>query len=260
MKLGKRWRIVLIASFLAFFMEYSLRGISVFIARPRMAVFVLLNYVIYIALMEELIGRFKLNDSQAWVVAAFFGILQVLGISHIYYPPFIFGINLPLLLINNVVWWPTLQTIFAFYIARRITPDVDRTRPMLSTFGVVSFFILYLLVLASWRMLAAQPTTAWQLMILVTLGCFFGVVSLMAIRTNIKIGVKVLPFARDKVLDTIAVIMTVFLTILFVTPSTAASAKALRNPATGRSFAIVTVLIGLALLLRRVLSKRAISI
>ena len=260
--MNKRLRIVLIASFLAFFMEYSLRGINGFLKMPFMAIAVFANYFFYLAIIEEFIGRFRLKDYQVWIIAEFFALLwQLVSVSGIYWPPFVFGINVYQLLLNNIIWWPTLQTVFPLYIAHRLTPDVDRTQPLLNKYGIILFFILYVVMSVSWRFFVTPPVTLYQFSIVLILTCLFALFSYRMILSNIKKKIELAVFRQDKFLDVLAIIMVVFLIISFLfLLDTGTDTPHLINRKALIVNIFVSPLVALALLLRRITSKRPISI
>ena len=197
MKTNNRWKVILIASFLAWFWEYSLRGINNLLAIPEMAVLVFANYFTYLVVIEDFIGRFKLRDYQVWIVAQFFGLLwQLVSVAAVYYPypPFLFGISVGILLINNLVWRTTIQTIFALYIAHRLTPNVDRSKPLLGKPGIFVFFVAYVLVSASWCLFATPPVTPWQFLVMLSLTSLFAWLSYRQITSNLKKSVQLIPF------------------------------------------------------------------
>ncbi len=260
--MNNRWKIILIASFLAFFMEYSLRGINGFLREPAMAILVFANYFTYLVLIEEFIGRFKLKDYQVWVIAGFFTLLwQLVSVSGIYWPPFVLGINIYQLVLNNVIWWPTLQTVFALYIAHRVISDVDRTKSLLNKYGIALFFALYFIVSVSWRLFVTPPVTPWQFLIVLTFTCLFALFSYRLIFSNIKRKVELATFKPDKFLDVIAVIMVIFLifSFLFLIDSGTSTPHLINRRALIANI-IVSPLIALALFLRRIISKKPISI
>ena len=260
--MNKRLRIVLIASFLAFFMEYSLRGINGFLNTPHMAILVFANYFFYLAIIEEFIGRYKLKDYQVWIIAQFFTLLwQLVSVAGIYWPPFVLGINVYQLLLNNVIWWPTIQTVFALYIAHRLTPDADRTRPLLNKHGIIAFFIVYVFVSVSWRFFVTPPVTLYQFSVVLILTCLFTLFSYKAISSNIKKKIELAVFKRDIFLDVLAIIMVVFLVFSFLfLIDTGTDTPHLINRKALIANVFVSPLVALALLLRRITSKRPISI
>jgi len=260
--MNKRLRIVLIASSLAFFMEYSLRGINGFLKMPFMAIPVFLNYFFYLAIVEEFIGRFRLKDYQVWIIAQFFALLwQLVSVSGIYWPPFVLGINIYQLLLNNVIWWPTLQTVFALYIAHRLTPDIDRTRPLLNKYGIIIFFILFVVVTVSWRFFLTPPVTLYQFLVVLILTYLFALISYKTISSNIKKKIELTVFRQDKFLDVLAIIMVVFLIISFLfLIDTGTDTPHLVNRKALTANIFISPLLALALVLRRITSKKPISI
>lgn len=260
MKINNRWKIVFIASFLAWFWEYSVRGINNLFKIPPMAVLVFANYFFYLVIVEEFIGRFKLKDYQVWIVAQFFGLVwQLISIAVVYEPPFLFR-GLGTLLINNLVWWPTLQTLFAFYIAHRLTERVDRSKPFLSKNGIFLFFILYVLVSLSWRLFYTPPVTAWKFSLILFLTSFFGWLSYQQISYNIKKGFQLVTFEKDKLLDWLAVFTIVYLVFSFFFLTGGTDPSAVINKQALRVNLVVSPLIAFTLLFKRSVSKKPISV
>lgn len=262
MKINNRWKIIIIASLFAWFMEYSLRGVNNFLKIPAMAILVFANYFTYLVLIEDFIGRFKLKDYQIWIVAQFFGLLwQLVSIAGVYYyPPFLFGIGIGTLLINNLVWWPTLQTLFAFYIAHRLTPNVDRSKPLLPKAGIFVFFVSYVLISASWRLFTTPPVTAWQFTIMLSLTTLFAWFSYRQIASNLKKSVQLIPFEANKFLDGLAAFTIVYLALSFFFLTGGGITTHLINRQALRVNLVVSPLIAFALLLKRVTSKKPIPV
>jgi hypothetical protein len=260
MKINNRWKIIFIASFFAWLLEYSLRGINGFLKQPAMAILVFANYFFYLALIEEFIGRFKLKDYQVWIVAQFFGLIwQLVSIAVIYEPPFLFR-GLGTLLINNLVWWPTMQTLFAFYIARRLTDNIDRSKPFLSKNGIFCFFTLYILVSLSWRLFYTPPVTAWKFLMILILTSFFGWLFYQQISHNIKKGIQLVTFEKDKLLDWLAVFTIVYLVFSFFFLTGDVDPSAVINKQALGVNLVVSPLIAFALLLKRLISKKPIPV
>lgn len=259
--MNKRWRIIFIASFLAFLMEYSLRGINGFLKEPAMAVLVFANYFTYLALMEDFIGRFKLKDYQVWLVAQFFGLLwQLVSVAGVYYPPFVLGIGLGDLLINNLVWWTTIQTVFALYIAHRLAAPVNRTQPLLTRTGIFGFFTAFVLISASWRLFVTPPITPWQLTVMLSLTALFAWASYRVITRNLKKVLELPAFAADRFLDILAAFMIVYLAYSFFFLTGGGGTTHVINREALRVNLVVSPLIALCLLLRRMTSKKPITV
>lgn len=258
-----RWKIVVIASFLAWFMEYSLRGIDVLVRYPQFAVLVFANYFIYLSLMEELIGRYNLKDYQVWILAQFFALLwQLVSISGIYFPPFVFGINIGVLFINNLVWWPTLQTVFAFFIARTLVKDLDRSKPLLPNALLLIFFVLYILVSASFRMFFVPLVTPFQIAFVATLILIFGFLSYRQIKYNRANNVQPVVFWKSKFLNFLAVFMIIYLFIsfLFLPGDKGTGNIALISRQALRVNVILSPLIALGILIYRLKTKKPLPL
>jgi len=261
MKINSRWKIVLIASFFAWLMEYSLRGINNFLKTPQMAVLVFVNYFVYLALIEDFIGRFKLKDYQVWIVAQFFGLLwQLVSVSAVYYPPFVFGIGLGDLLINNLVWWTTIQTVFATYIAHRLIQNVDRLKPLLGKFGIFVFFVFFVLISASWRFFVTPAVTPWQFLVMFSLTFLFAGFSYQQISSNLKKGVQLAPFEANKFLDGLSLFTVVFLVFSFFFLTGDGGHSHLINRQALRVNLVISPLIALLLLLKRVIAQKPIPV
>jgi len=226
-----------------------------------MAILVFANYFVYLAIIEEFIGRFKLKDYQVWIVAQFFGLLwQLVSVAGVYYPPFVFGIGLGVLLINNLVWWTTIQTIFALYIAHRLTPNIDRSKPLLPKVGIFVFFVAYILVSASWRLFATPPVTPWQFLVMLFLTSLFAWLSYQQIFSNLKKDVQFATFEANKFLDGLAVFVAVYLTFSFFFLTGGDRTTHLINRQALRVNLVISPLIALSLLLKRIISKKPIPI
>jgi hypothetical protein len=163
--------------------------------------------------------------------------------------------------LNNIIWWPTIQTVFALYIARRVTPGVDRSRPLLNRFGILVFFLLFILVTASWRLIATPPITPWQFFVMLCLTTIFAVLASTMIVMNRRRRVELTAFMPDRVLDIVAVLTVVFLSFSFfflTDPETQAIHHV--NIRALIANIMVSPLIFIALLWRRIASKKSIPL
>jgi hypothetical protein len=103
--------------------EYSLRGLPDLVAHPFLPLFLLPIYLIYFAMVEDLIVRYRLRDVHLMLIAFFFGVIGLLLISGgAFVNPTFLGINWPTLIFVNIVWWGALQTVLTFYLANRVAP------------------------------------------------------------------------------------------------------------------------------------------
>jgi len=261
MKLSNRLKIILIASFLAWLMEYSLRGINNFLKNPPMAILVFVNYFVYLVLIEDFIGRFRLKDYQVWIVAQFFGLLwQLISVAGVYYPPFVLGIGLGTLLINNLVWWTTIQTVFTLYIAHRLIPNADRSKPLLTKASIFGFFVAYVLISASWRLFLTPSVTSWQFLVMLSLTSLFAFLSYQQISSNLKKGIQLAPYKADKFLDGLAIFTIIYFIFSFFFLTGGGSTTHLINRQALRVNLVVSPLIALSLLLKRIIAKKPIPV
>ena len=197
-------------------MEYSLRGINHFLKMPMLAFLLILNYLPYYALLEHAIGIFRLKDYQFWILAQIFGLIwQLVSVAALFYPPLIFGFNVGVLFINNLIWWPTLQALFAFYIARRLVPGIDRQDPLLSRTSVVIFFVAYLLISFSFHIFAPGLLypQIYQALILIVLVVLLSRVFVKSIKSNPKIHSV---FTPSRFLDLLSMFTISYLIISFL--------------------------------------------
>ena len=226
-----------------------------------MAILVFANYFVYLVLTEDFIGRFKLKGYQVWIVAQFFGLFwQLVSVAGAYYLPFVFGIGLGDLLINNLVWWTTIQTVFALYIAHRLTPNADRSQPLLKKGSILFFFVAYVLISSSWRLFLTPPVTAWQFLIMLSLTSLFAFLSYKQISSNTKKGIQLTPFEANKFLDGLVAFTIIYLTFSFFFLTGGGGTAHLINRQALRVNLVVSPLIALALLLKRVTSKKPIPV
>lgn len=150
--MGNRWKTVLIVTLVNLLMEYSVRGINNLREIPLLPLALFLNYFPYFAMIEDLIGKYRLKDYQVFVAALCFGLLwQLLGPSAVFFPPLVLGVNWGILLFVNLVWWAPIQTVLAFYIANRVLPRQEWDSPLLSKAGWVLSLILFVSVTLAFR-------------------------------------------------------------------------------------------------------------
>lgn len=178
----------------------------------------------------------------------------------IYLPPLFLGINPGILFINNLIWWPTLQTLLGFYIARRIVGNVDRSKPLLSKGGIIFFFSMFILVSASFRLFVPFPITPQQLIVLgfvIGTGLYFRKLVKSKDETKLPEMQK-----NDIVLDLIAIFTLCFIifSIFYFTKDPGLLHVTLINQDALKANIIVAPLVALALLIRRITSKKPIQV
>ena len=215
MNFNKRWLVVIIVVMVNLLMEYSLRGINNFLKTPALSVLLVLNYLPYYALLEHAMGAYQLKDYQLWILAQIFGLMwQLVSVAALFYPPLTLGVNAGVLFINNLIWWPTLQALLAFYIARRIIPGIDRQKPLLGRKGVAALFIMFILVSFSFHLFAPglRYPQIHQILILAILISILAYVFKKSVKRNLAMPVKFVP---GKFLDLLSIFTIVYLIISF---------------------------------------------
>lgn len=258
--MNPRWKIVLIVSLLSVLMEFSLRGVNNFLKAPALSLLLFLNYFPYFAIVEEFIGRFHLKDSQVWIFAELMGLIwQLVSVAAIYYPPLFFGLNPGVLFINNIIWWPTIQTLFAFYIARRITLNADRSKPFLSNVKLTLLFVMYIAISASFKLFVPNfpSVTIGQYAIVLALVILSAYYFVKSIKANIP-----QEFKSNMFLDRLAVGMVIYciFSFLFLTKDAGTSNTTLLNRQALMVNIVVSPLIALSLLIYRLKTKKTIPV
>lgn len=123
MIINNRWRIILSATAFNLLFEYSLRGVNNLLRQPILLLFLLLIYMSYFTLLEDLLVRYKLRDYHILLIGFIYGdLMNILLPGAAFTPPLYFGINWVNLLYVNIVWWGIIQGVLTFYIATRLTP------------------------------------------------------------------------------------------------------------------------------------------
>lgn len=123
MKIGNRWKLVLLATFFNLSFEYAFRGYTEFLTRPFQPLFLFGAYFAFYTILEDLIVRFKLTNYQLVLAIWPLGLIPMaLGTGVLFHQPLFFGINWVNLFFIELLWWGILQAILTFYFANRIVP------------------------------------------------------------------------------------------------------------------------------------------
>ena len=226
-----------------------------------MSILLFLNYLPYFAIVEEFIGRFRLKDYQVWIFAQLMGLVwQLVSVAAIYYPPLVLGLNLGVLFVNNIIWWPTIQTLFAFYIARRMTPNADRSKSFLSNTLLILFFVVYVGVSMSFRFFVPNfpAVTIVQYAIVVALIAICAYYFLQSIKTKSS----TYEFKPSIFLDRLAIFLVIYcvFSFLFLTKGTGISNTTLLNMQALKINLVVSPLVVLSLLIYRLKTKKTIPV
>jgi hypothetical protein len=262
--MSRRWKIVLVATLFNLLAEYSVRGINNLRVTPLLPPFLFLTYFAYFAMMEDLIGRYRLKDYHVYVASLFFGLLwQLIGPSVVFFPPTILGINWASLLFVNLVWWSSIQTILALYIANRITPRKDWDHPLLSRAGWGLAFLTYVGVTLALRLVVHFPPVM-PLQVLI-MGGLISIVAALFKRLVPGPEERSLPpaiFEKDRLLDLLSVLSAVlfFYLAVFLTSDPSYVVAAFLNRTALRANIVGSTIVGLLMLTRRLSSKKPIRV
>lgn len=212
-----RYLIVLLVTLFNVIAELSLRGVFEAFRSPLLIPWIFLNYFLYFLLMEDLIGRYKLNDLTAYVAAIFFGVTWMLiGPSIVFIPPLVAGINWIGFIFVNVVWWGLLQTIIPFYLANRIIFR-DSEGPLFSNSMQKKIFIAFGIVTLLFRLGAITFPLPNILAIVIILPILYGLYKLFHKLVSQAPTISV-PHVQNIFLDilSIAILFYLVYSIIFI--------------------------------------------
>lgn len=259
-----RWKIVLIATLFNLLAEYSVRGINNLRVTPLLPPFLFLTYFAYFAMMEDLIGRYRLKDYHVYVASLFFGLLwQLVGPSVVFFPPMILGINWGGLLFVNLIWWSLVQTILALYIANRITPRKEWDRPLLSRVGWGLAFFTYVGITLGLRLAVRFPlVTPLQVLIMGGLMAITAAIFKRLLPGPKERSLSPAAFKKDSVLDLISVLSAVslFCSAVFLTSDPSHVVATFLNRTALRANIVGSTIVGLLMLTRRLSSKKPVPV
>ncbi len=261
---NSRWKIVLIVTLLNILMEYSIRGINNLKVIPILPLALFLNYFPYFAIIEDLIGRYRLKDYQVAIAALFFCLVwQLLGPSVIYFPPFILGVNLKNMFFVNFVWWVPIQTILAFYIANRIAPR-ENYGPLLSKRGWIVNLSLFILITLLFRLIVRGFPLPTPMMLLTMLVLITGTAFLFKrmLPSAQELASKPSAFAKSKVLDILSILLTIFLvySAIFLTSNATISYVTQLNMTALHAVVKVSIIVTIIMIAYRLISKKPIPV
>jgi hypothetical protein len=263
-KINNRWKIILIATLFNLLAEYSLRGINNLEMIPQLSLALFLSYFPYLAMMEDLIGRYRLKDYHVFVAALFFGLLwQLIGPSGALLSPLLLGINWITVIFVNLFWWCPIQTILALYIGNRTAPRQEWDRPLLSEVGWGLAFLTFVGITLLLRVLVKfPPLTMLQLLIMAGL-----MVATLVLFYRIHPGPRersLAPaaFGRDRFLDFLSASLIVYLlySAVFLASQPAHVVAAQLNLTALQAGVVVSTIVTLLMLARRLSSRKPIPV
>ncbi len=266
-KISSRWKIVLFATLFNLLWEYSIRGTTDLLVHPRLPLFLFLTYFPYLAMVEDLIGRYRLKDYHVMVVALFFGLAwQLMGPSVVFVPPLILGINWSGLLFVNLIWWCPIQTVMAFYIGNRLTPREDWGHPLLSRAGWGLALFIFILITLLFRFYVPDfpPITLHQVVIMIALVIATALVFRKILPSLEEGSSSTTVFEKSRVMDYLSAFTTIFFffSAVFLTsnPSLVYVTHLNLNRTAFRAVMVGSTIIVLSMLTHRLSSREPIPV
>ncbi|HKZ48015.1 MAG TPA: hypothetical protein VJ397_04405 [Thermoplasmata archaeon] len=176
-----------------------MRGWNGFARQPYLLLILPLVYYTYFALLEDLIGRYRLREYQAVLITFFFGLFyEVLGTGVVFTAT---GIDWFAVFYVGLLWWGLLQTLLTFYFANRVWPR-HWEHPRLGAVGWSLGLLtqaLVLLLFARNPLLPKGPAWAYAVMV----GLAAGLFALVAVSVKLDRG-GTRPFTPSSFLDALA--------------------------------------------------------
>ena len=155
-----------------------------------------------------------------------------------------------------------LQTVLAFYIAKRIIKDVDRSQPLLSKTGIVFLFIMYVLISASFHIFVPKfPRIALQqFIVIISLTLGSALLFLGLLRLSKKRALPAAVSKGNRVIDLLAIFTVIFLVFSFFyfTSKPSLEKVTLLNKDALRVNVIVTPILALIMLVERLRSRKSL--
>jgi len=147
MKITQKKKRILICVVYNLILEFWVHSIIGFL-NPILAISLLLLYLSYFSMLEDLIVRFKLRDHHVLLIGFIFGLFhEIFTTGSVFNEPNFLGINLIILFLANVFWWGILQSIFGLYFANTLVErsEVDKKMGPIGWILALSFNVLLFL-------------------------------------------------------------------------------------------------------------------
>lgn len=258
--LGNRWIIILIATFFNLLFEYSLRGINNALSQPFLPLLLFFIYFTLFTMVEDLIVRFRLRDSQLMILSFFYGTIYCAWISGILFlpPVSIGGIRWIELLYVNLVWWGSLQAVLTFYLANLLSPrEWNHSRLSKKGWAVCLMIqaMAFYLFQKSGLLPHGSPTGTFTILIILA-------VSLAIFLLTLKKENEIQPFQKSTFLNLLS-ILTILIFIVcafFLTKDPILSATSQVNATSLRIVRLWTLILAILLWTYRFWSKKRISV
>ncbi len=127
-------------------LEYWVHGFLFFL-NPLSSIPLVILYLTYFSMLEDLILRFKLKDYQILSFSfAFWVFYDIFIDGSIFLEAYFLGINPFNLIIIDIFWWGLIQTILTMYFANRFFERRDWNEETMGKLGWVLSFSWYFLL------------------------------------------------------------------------------------------------------------------
>ncbi|MFO8009719.1 MAG: hypothetical protein R6U89_02795 [Dehalococcoidia bacterium] len=141
---------ILICVGLNLLLELWVHGITGFL-NPVLAVSLLLIYLSYFMILDDLVTRLRLRDYQVLILGFTYGMLhETFNTGSVFNEAFLMGVNPVNIFMANVLWWGVLQSVFAYYFASTVVRSGEGNaikmgaRGWIFAVGVNAFFFAVL--------------------------------------------------------------------------------------------------------------------
>ncbi len=147
MNINQKQKRILICVIYNLILEFWVHSILGFL-NPVLTISLLLLYLSYFSMLEDLIVRYKLRDHHVLLIGFIFGLFhEIFTTGSVFNEPNFLGINIVILILANVFWWGILQSIFALYFANTLVErsEVDKEMGPIGWILALSFNLLLFL-------------------------------------------------------------------------------------------------------------------
>ena len=128
-------------------LEFWVHSIIGFL-NPVLTISLLLLYLSYFSMLEDLVVRYKLRDHHVLLIGFIFGLFhEIFTTGSVFSEPNFLGINIIILFLANIFWWGILQSVFGLYFANTIVErnEVDRKMGPIGWILALAFNLLLFL-------------------------------------------------------------------------------------------------------------------
>lgn len=206
---GRQWPLILAATGFNLLFEYSWRGADSILQAPMLLLALFIFYTTLFTILEDLIVEFRFRDYHLIIAAFFYGtIYEFFGSGALFYQAGFLDINWMTLFFANLVLWGSLQGVFTFYLANRVSPRAPRER-LIS--GREWALLLFFNIVALWgiRTSDALPSIGSNQWIALLIVLLISAFILIRVTRKKEWRAAYIPFRKSTVLDLVGIITIV---------------------------------------------------